>query len=284
MSEFFMRFPGGRKKALTLSYDDGLQTDARLLSIMQANGLKGTFNINSGLYAPEGTVYEKHIYHRRMSKREATELYGGSGMEVAVHSLTHPFLEQLASGTCCYEIIADRKNLEDQFGTLVRGMAYPYGTYNNEVTACLQKCGILYARTTEASHSFAIPDHWLKLPATCHHNDPMLEPLTERFLQEEPEKAPWLFYLWGHSSEFERDNNWEVIENFAEKTGGREDIWYATNMEIFEYIASYGRLVYSADGSRVYNPSAVTLYYAVNDGNFGWPIRSIGPGQTQTLF
>ena len=57
MSQIGMRFPQGKKKALTLSYDDGVEQDVKLIEIMRKNGLKGTFNLNSGLYAPEGTVY-----------------------------------------------------------------------------------------------------------------------------------------------------------------------------------------------------------------------------------
>ena len=55
--------------------------------------LKGIFNINSGLYSPEGTVHPVGAYHRRMSNSEAIVLYRGSGMEIAVHGMTHPFLE-----------------------------------------------------------------------------------------------------------------------------------------------------------------------------------------------
>ena len=40
MSSIFMRFPEGKKKALTLSYDDGVEQDIRLISIMKKNGLK----------------------------------------------------------------------------------------------------------------------------------------------------------------------------------------------------------------------------------------------------
>ena len=48
MGSIFMRFPGGKSKALTLSYDDGVRQDRRLIEIMKKNGLKGTFNISSG--------------------------------------------------------------------------------------------------------------------------------------------------------------------------------------------------------------------------------------------
>lgn len=59
MSQYFMRFPEGRKKAVTLSYDDGVEQDMRLVEVMEKYGLKGTFNLNSGLFAPEGTVYRR---------------------------------------------------------------------------------------------------------------------------------------------------------------------------------------------------------------------------------
>ena len=64
----FMRFPGGKKKALTLSYDDGVEQDIRLIDIMKKNGLKGTFNLNSGCYAPEGTVYPAGTIHKQQKE------------------------------------------------------------------------------------------------------------------------------------------------------------------------------------------------------------------------
>ena len=39
MQNIYMRFPGGKKKALTLSYDDGVKQDIRLIQIMQKHGL-----------------------------------------------------------------------------------------------------------------------------------------------------------------------------------------------------------------------------------------------------
>ena len=49
-----MRFPGGLAKALTFSYDDGVEQDIRLVEILDKYGMKGTFNLNSGCYAKPG--------------------------------------------------------------------------------------------------------------------------------------------------------------------------------------------------------------------------------------
>ncbi len=264
MANIFMRFPEGKAKALTLSYDDGVEQDARLIEVMDRHGLKGTFNLNSGLYAPEGTIYPQGQIHRRMTETQVTELYAGSGHEVAVHALTHPWLEQLPEHMVMWELVKDRENLERQFHTIVRGMAYPFGTYSDSVVECLKKAGLVYARTTISSHSFKIPKDWLRLEATCHHTDPELMKLAEKFVEGTPDHEPWLFYLWGHSYEFEMNDNWQVIEEFADYAGGREDVWYATNIQIYDYVEAYQRLQFSVDGSQVCNPTAVDLYFRAN--------------------
>lgn len=67
-------FPGGRHKALTMSYDDGREEDRRLVDIMNKSGIRGTFNLNSGLPAGDG----------RIPLSEAASLYAGH--EIACHT------------------------------------------------------------------------------------------------------------------------------------------------------------------------------------------------------
>ncbi len=275
MANIYMRFPKGKVKAVTLSYDDGVETDARLIEIMQKSGLKGTFNINSGLYAAEGTVYPKGAFHRRMTRRQALELYQGSGMEIAVHTCTHPYLEELPESLCVEEILADRKSLEADFGGMIRGMAYPYGTYNESVVRSARQCGIVYSRTVNSTHGFGIPENWLTLHPTCHHTEPELFDLCRGFIENDRGMKPMLFYLWGHSFEFERDDNWELIEKFAALMGSRPDYWYATNMEVYEYVTAYQQLVFSADASKVMNPTNMVLYLQRED-----EIYAVNPGET----
>lgn len=274
MANLFMRFKDGVAKCVTLSYDDGVVNDIRFVEILKKYGLKCTFNINSGEWADrDWDDYQKT--HRRMTKERAIELYKNSGFEVAAHGVTHPFLEQLPSAKCAEEIILDRRNLERDYDCIVRGFAYPWGTYSDEVVSTLKDCGIVYARTVEASHSFDIPKDWLRLKSTCHHGDPMLPELTDRFVNGDVPFGPWLFYLWGHSYEFDFNDNWEIIENFAQKVSGRDDIWYATNIEVYDYIADFNRLIFNTELTRVYNPSVRTLWFEYN-----WKKYSVGPGET----
>jgi hypothetical protein len=90
--------------------------------------------------------------------------------------------------------------------------------------------------------------------------------LADLFLSTETdgETEPKLFYVWGHSYEFNDNGNWEIIENFAEKIGNKKDVWYATNIEVYEYIEAYRHILYSNDGKTVYNPSGKDIYVSVN--------------------
>ena len=96
--ENFLRFPGFLVKACTLSYDDGVKDDARLADIMRKYGLKGTFNINSGLFAKEEGK-------GRMTEKEAYDLYVNSGHEVAVHGVKHLSLGEVPKEAGLYDIV-----------------------------------------------------------------------------------------------------------------------------------------------------------------------------------
>ena len=281
MQRLFMRFPGGVPKALTLSYDDGVEQDIKLMEILDKNGLKCTFNINGGIDIPEDKVYAPGTIHRRMTKKRMIELYANSGHEVAVHSYTHPFLETLPPVAITQEIFEDRKELERMFGHPIRGMAYPMGTFSDTVVDVLKVTGIAYSRTTRVTRDFKIPSDWLRLDATCHHNDPQLMTLAEKFVTSSAGQHPKLFYLWGHSYEFEANDNWDVIEKFAEYVGGKEDIWYATNIEIYDYIEAYNRLQWSADMTMVHNPSAISVWIKKAPHDEDSITVEIKPGETR---
>ena len=260
----YMKLKDGKSKVLTLSYDDGVVQDIRLMEILNQNGIKATFNINTGLYLPEDTVREK--YYGRMKFSEAKALYTNSGHEVAVHGLTHPALDRIPTDEALTEILEDRKNIEKQYGTLARGMAYPGGTYSQQVMEELKLCGICYARTIQSTEQVDFPKNWLEWHPTCHHKNPKLMEITKRFVDESPKYGNriWMLYVRGHSFEFDLQDNWHIIEEFARYAGGKEDIWYATNIEIYDYVKAYESLQTSVDKRIVHNPSSVDVWFAHN--------------------
>ena len=83
------RYPDGRRKAFSITYDDGVEQDVPFIEMMNRYGLKGTFNLNSRLMAEKFTwVHPNGMNVTRMSREEIGNLYDGH--EIASHTLTHP--------------------------------------------------------------------------------------------------------------------------------------------------------------------------------------------------
>ncbi len=261
-----MALKDGKLKVVTLSYDDAVVQDIRLSEIAKKYGLKVTFNINAGKYLPE--TAERERFYGRLKLSEAKKLYTNSGNEVAVHTYSHSFLKQLSDTEIINEIIRDRKSISEQYNCIANGMAYPYGEYNDRIIEILRKCGIVYSRAGKSTENFEFPEDWLILNPTCHHSNPKLMELAEKFVTDDRWNRSKMFYLWGHSYEFDNNDNWDIIENFAKFIGGRDDIWYATNIEIYNYVMAYKSIQVSADFKMIYNPSAIDVWASDNNGVF----------------
>ncbi|MGN1346113.1 MAG: polysaccharide deacetylase family protein [Eubacteriales bacterium] len=245
----FNLYPGGVSHCLTMSYDDGPAEDLRLLDIFNQNGIRGTFHLNSG-----------SIFSRVHAEKLAA-VYAGH--EISCHMVSHPFPEDLPDMALLAEIQEDRRTLETAAGCVVRGMSYPFGNYNRRVIQVLRTAGIEYSRTTRATNAFTLPEDFLEWHPTCHHNGGILE----KFREFEPDDR-WgrakLLYIWGHSFEFPRNDNWSMMEEFCRMAGHRENIWYATNIEIVDYVNAARALRFSVNCDRCFNPSAVDVWFSVN--------------------
>ena len=258
MNEIKFFFPEGKDKALTFSYDDAQIYDRRLVSIFNQYDMKATFHLNSGTLDREGYI----------TRSEVEELYANH--EVACHAATHPHFNQVSQAQTVAELYEDRRELEQCCGKIVRGFSYPYGEYNERLVETAVNLGIVYSRTVESTMNFAIPSDFMRWHPTCHHNK-VTDELIEDFLNPRGHRDLSLLYIWGHSYEFERNDNWDYIAHICESLQGRKDVWYATNLEIYEYVTAIRSLVVSVDGSLIYNPTAVPIYLLIGGKSFCLP-------------
>ncbi|OQA82664.1 MAG: Polysaccharide deacetylase [Lentisphaerae bacterium ADurb.Bin242] len=264
--ELTFLYPEGKLKALTFSYDDGVAQDRRLIEIFNRSGMKGTFNLNAGL---------QDSHNNKIHLNELNTVYAGH--EIACHGKLHPFMERQPLLSRVEDVLEDRKILEQAVGKIVNGMAYPYGTYDSRVIHTLTALGIVYSRTVRSTGGFGLPDNFLEWHPTCHHRENMAE-IGKRFLAGSYPLA--LFYVWGHSYEFDNNNNWNIIEDFCAQMAGQENIWYAANMEIYEYVTALRSVVTSADGRIVKNPSALSVWLRTED----YRVLEVKSGQTLAIF
>lgn len=279
MNDVFLRYPGGVDKAVIFSYDDGRTTDIKLVNIFDKYGVKGTFNLVTGDLLNDDPKDDIHL-----KKKDAVELFKNSVHEVALHGHTHPFFDLLPNGITAYEVIKSREIMEDLFERPIRGMAYPNGAvmgdgrYSDEIVMLMKNCGIAYARTTDNVNNFRMCGDWLRMGCTCHHNEPKLMELAKKFAETKVDRIPRLFSVWGHSFEFEQNNNWDIIDELCSYLVSRNDIWFATCIELYDYVEAYNNLKFSVNGKFVYNPSNMTIYIAKNFENI-----EIKPGTTVKL-
>ena len=225
----------GKMKAVTFSYDDGVAQDRRLVEIFNKYGLKATFNLNSELL---GGDYSLNIGGRKAAfKKIAPDEVAGlyKGHEVAVHTLTHPDMTEMPADEVIRQVEQDRLNLSELSGTEVIGMAYPGSqpNYNSRIARIIKNgTGVKYARTTICNKDFSYQNDLYEFhPSVFHRDWDQLYKLAEKFVELDP-KSEKIFYIWGHSYEFDINDEWDKFEEFCKYIANRSDIFYGTNKEI----------------------------------------------------
>jgi len=251
------RFPAGKRIAVTTSFDDGQTFDRRIVEAFNAWGLKGTFNLNSGKLQRTGRPAVESGNRTYLDASEIADLF--QGHEVAIHTVTHPWLERLDASQIADEVLEDRKALEDLVGRPVRGMAYPFGTYDRRVIEVLRGLGIAYSRTTENAAVCFPPAEPLAWPSTAHQyaDNPTVP---ERFARLHANaRYSGVFFVWGHGFEFHDRNDWAGLERIYKPLSGHADVWYCTNIELFDYEEARQRVQIAANRATAFNPSALAV-------------------------
>lgn len=280
MRSVFMRYPGGKAKAVTFSYDDGCVQDKRLAAIFDQYGIKATFNFNSD-------KIRKYVY----SKEEIKEVFLSKGHEIAVHGASHRANGNLRPIEGIRDVLDCRLELEEKCDCIIRGMAYPdsgirlmgsLGTYA-QIKNYLQELDIAYSRSLGGDNdNFMLPEDFHAWIPSAHHDNPQIMEYIDKFLNLDISRKAYharrvsrLLYIWGHSFEFDKKDNWEHIEEICQKLANNEEVWYATNIEIYDYVQAYKSLRYSANGHMVYNPTLYTIWLDVD-----CELYRIEPGET----
>ena len=229
----------GKMKAVTFSYDDGILQDERLAELFRKYDLKATFNINSGNFGKSGelNIWGVTVDHTKLSVEDAKKVY--KGFEIASHTVTHPNLDKLSEPEIVAQITEDVKNLSEIFETEIEGFVYPGGRACQTQYAydtVKKNFKFLYAREIESSLSFDLQSDMMQFKPTVYHMDfNNLFELGHKFIDMETDK-PQIFYIWGHSYEFDAKNTWDQFEEFLKMISHRSDIFYGSNKEVFSLV------------------------------------------------
>jgi hypothetical protein len=249
-------FPHNKRLAVTFSFDDGPETDRPVIERLNQWGLKATWNLNSAFFGGHHASGDCPY----VQAHDVAKLYAGH--EVAIHTISHPFLQKIDPSQVALEVLEDRKALEDLVGYAVRGMAYPFGAFDQRVIDILRSLGIVYARTTQQTDNCFPPAEPLAWGATGHQYAPDLQKKWDDWYA-----SKWfngVFFVWGHTYEFKVKGDWGALERIFKPLSGKPDVWYCTNIELFDYEAARRRLVIGANRKIAFNPSAQAVTILVN--------------------
>ncbi len=118
-----MRFPGGKKKAFTMGYDDGQLHDRRMVEILNKHQIKCTF-------FPILSNFKAEADDGCITFDEAKTLYDGH--EIGSHTIAHGFMGYTHSCQSMRDIMDDKIKGEQLFDRIIYGFGYPNGCYNED--------------------------------------------------------------------------------------------------------------------------------------------------------
>ena len=190
------------KKIFVFSFDDGTVHDIKMISILNKYGLKGTFNLNSGL--ANYVWYNNGVAIYRLDLNEYKYIYDGH--EIASHSLAHTHMTERSDEDVVYEVKQDIENLENIFQRKITSFAFPFSDFSQrEIDLIKNNNELTNIRVTELFKAFKKLDGGL-------------------------------FIFAGHSYDFYMNNSFDQLEQFVKELSKCKDIEVMTMQEMVEYI------------------------------------------------
>ncbi|MBQ1260757.1 MAG: polysaccharide deacetylase family protein [Clostridia bacterium] len=257
-------FPGFTRKAMSFTIDDGhVPLDIKFIDIVKPHGFLGTFNICHTTY--KGFTHEdyRRIYEgfeiANHCKNHPFAIPDGVTPKFSDESFSgveNPDPDTLyksevegmwrgVKGKFCTAaeyirfIKEAQAELEEVFGEgSVGAFVWPYGEQQNtEVKEYLKSAGYYAVRKTgllEDKLGFNLPtDRMAWIYNTGYKN---LLSVAEKFEAYSDDGNLKVFFFGIHSHDFENNNTWHELREFAERYGDRpDDYYYATNKQVFDY-------------------------------------------------
>jgi peptidoglycan-N-acetylglucosamine deacetylase len=220
---------------VTTSWDDGHPADQRLLDLLLARGLKGTFYIPSA-HPEVGKVDAAHV--RRLHAQ---------GAEIGVHTLTHPDLRRLSPPLIRHEVGACKQWLEGLLGAEVDVFSYPFGFHNARTAAVVDEMAFKYARTLRYDYlrrpvrplragvsvqaadasPLLVARTWLDTRGPLSMLTDWVARAKRAFDVARQRDGVW--HLWGHSWEIDRNGDWSRLESVLDYVAGVPGVQYLVN-------------------------------------------------------
>lgn len=128
------------KKPVVLTFDDGWKNQyIYAFPILKRYGITATF-----------FIFTNAIDHKNFLSWEQIKELDRSGMTIANHTKSHPYLLKIKDrNTLTDEILGSKKILEERLGKPVEFFAYPFGYFNDFIISIVKESGFKAARSSK---------------------------------------------------------------------------------------------------------------------------------------
>jgi peptidoglycan/xylan/chitin deacetylase (PgdA/CDA1 family) len=183
----------GVTTVVTIGFDDSTADQFKMLKMLAAHGMHGTFFTNSGFV---GTA--DHLTWGQLH-----QLYA-AGNEIAGHTIDHANVKKLKTPDARHEICDDRVAIYDH-GLSPVSFAYPFGSYDAGTEAVVQACGYNSARTVSGvddrktfAETIPPPDPYATRTPPNPKQGTTLKTLQSYVLAAEQNGGGWVQYVFHH--------------------------------------------------------------------------------------
>ena len=132
---------------VAITFDDGYtSTFLHALEPLAKHGFKAIQFLSSAHIGKRST-WDK-CSEPLMDKAQVRE-WLQAGHSIGSHSVTHASLDKISESEAKEEITASRQFLEDEFGVEIQHFCYPYGHWNQRISAMVAEAGYLTGSTSD---------------------------------------------------------------------------------------------------------------------------------------
>lgn len=188
---------------IATSWDDGLESDRRLLTILERHGVRASFALSPARHCAKAIPNDVRDVNKYGMLLPLSELNRYQEHDVCSHTSEHREQTKIEELQLRLDLYNSKTHLEDMFKKSIVGVVWPYGCSNSTTILHAQQLGYEYGRVTPVKQRSWQYQKWDIVPQFWH--TPLEDLLRCNFR---------CLALSGHTYELRNEKDWEYVERF----------------------------------------------------------------------
>lgn len=165
------------KRPVVITFDDGFQGCVdHAVPVLHEHGFTAVFYLVAGLMGETSRWLRAELdIELPLMSWDTARTLASDGFQCGAHTLTHPRLAGLDPEQCRAELADARSRLERELGRPIVHLAYPYGSFDQDVRAATKEAGYVTACSTRAGLSRVDDDLLALHRVTVYGHDSLID-------------------------------------------------------------------------------------------------------------